>query len=95
MRGTLADMWHEADDAGKKDMLTRALQRDIALSADLLQDEPYRVDDVAQKVGLVPVYMVSVDAAGLSCLTPGVASPNSAQRYRSRRWWCGPDSPAN
>ena len=80
-------MWRSADDAGKRAMLQRARDIRLPLHADLLKEDPVRMDELAKDVGLTPVYMTVVDAAGMRDIDPGVVSPEIAKEYRPRKWW--------
>lgn len=85
MQGSVARDWNAADEDGKLDMLRHALKANCPLDMDLLDADKDELDRLAALVGLVPVYVATVDAAGLSCQTPGVVSPAMASQYRSRK----------
>lgn len=84
MNGAVAQMWHAADEAGKLVLLHRAKQGNCPLDTNLLDEDKAEMDRLAKLAGLVPVYVPTVDACGLSCSTPGVVSPSFAHRYRAR-----------
>lgn len=84
MNGAVAQMWHAADEDEKLAMLHRVKQGNYPLTTNLLGEDKAEMDRLAKLVGLVPVYVPTVDACGLSCSTPGVVSPSFADRYRAR-----------
>ena len=86
MRGSVANEWHAASLEEKRALLRRALASNCPLTTELLDEQPEVLDQLAQPEGLVPVYIATVDAAGLSSPTPGVVSPALAEQYRPRKW---------
>lgn len=85
MQGSVARDWNAANEEGKLDMLRHALKANCPLDMDLLDADKDEMDRLAALVGLVPVYVATVDGCGLSCQTPGVVSPAIASQYRARR----------
>lgn len=85
MHGQVADMWHAANKEGKLELLKRAMETNCPLDIELLDEEAVVLDALAQSVGLLPVYVATVDGCGLSCQTPGVASPEIVSQYLPRK----------
>jgi hypothetical protein len=85
MRGNIANHWHATDEKGKLEMLQRAFDTNCPVDVELLDENIGVMDTLAKEIGLVGCYVATVDAAGLSCRTPAVVSPQDASKYRSRR----------
>lgn len=85
MHGSVAHMWRIADETGKLDLLTHALKSNTPVDVDLLDADREEMDRLAAKVGLIPVFVTTVDAAGQSCQTPGVVSPALVSQYPGRK----------
>lgn len=85
MRGTVADQWHASDEAGKVAMLKAAKTHKFDLHVELLDETPDVLDRLAEKAGMVPVWVTVVDVAGMRDRAEGVVCPSMASQYRARR----------
>lgn len=81
---TIANAWLHGNQADRLAMLTQARERCIPVDVELLGTTALELDALAEQVGLVGVYVVGVDAAGLSTLIPGAVAPMLAKNYRRR-----------
>lgn len=85
MQTVIARHWYAADEAGKLALLKKAKATGFPLDQKLLDTERAEMDRLAAQAGLVPVFVPTVDACGLSTPMAGVVSPAIAHEYRARK----------
>lgn len=80
-RGSVATMWHAADEEGKLRMLRNASRHDCPISVELVDDEVDVLDALAAQVGIKET---RVDAAGLRYPADAVVGAEYAGNYHRR-----------
>lgn len=84
LRGTLANEWHAADEAGKLQMLKNASTFECPLSTVMLDEAVEVLDGLARKADMAAIRYAHVDPAGQSYPAPAVVAKAYAHRYRPR-----------
>jgi hypothetical protein len=84
---TLANYWRDMDLEGRKAWLSQLHNVNVVVTAEQLDIEVYELDAVAIQVGLVPVRVRRVDAAGMRESCYGVRG-SLCDEGTFRQWRC-------